>query len=226
MGSKTGMAPAHAGTTSEPVATLPVMSLEDLAPRVVEIEQLAALGCRLAREAMRDPSETLHAQERLQSILREVGQLIPSLELVGAPVDPKDFIAPSLANAPSLPEAEPDDEGEGEPACANEDPDPTGDDDDAEQEVEEWDLDPAKLEAALENDALMSQIPESDREWFKGLARRLIDSHTRATFATRVKEALRELYETMEMCQEANSKRLSVALTFEHLRLEKAKKLD
>jgi hypothetical protein len=207
-----------------------IMSVEELSSRVVEVEQLAALGCRLAREALANPDQTARTQDRLQSILKEVGELIAGLQLVGAPVDPTEFVAPSVANAP---DDEPENEGPEDDEESDEASDEDGegeseveDEGSSEEEVDAWELDPEKLEAAIQNEALMAQIPEADREWFKGLARRVIESHARAMFATRVREALGELYETIEHCQEENSKKLGVALTFEHLRLAKARRLD
>lgn len=205
----------------------PPLSLEELGPRVREVERLAALGCRLARESLADPEQAPRAQERIQSILQEVSELVPGFSVVGAPLDPHEFVAPSMASAatPSLDDAEA--ENQDEPSSAEDETEQPEDGEETEDDSERaWDLDPDKLAQALQNDALMSQIPEVDREWFKGLAHRVIESHARAVLATRVKEALAALHETMEHCREETSKRLSIALTFEQLRIQKAKKLD
>lgn len=214
--------------------TTPI-SLEELAPRVREVERLAALGCRLARDAALHPEQTAHTHARIQSILEEVGTLVPGFG-ADLPVNPAQFIPPSAAaRAAAAPpeeaapqaeeESDEDSEGEVDPSAVDEEDDDEGDEDEeAEEEEPEWELDPEKLAAALSNEALMAQIPEVDREWFKELARRAIDSHARAVFATRVKDALSELHAAVERCHEETSRKLGLALTFEQLRLEQAQK--
>jgi hypothetical protein len=195
-------------TSAEP------LSVEELTPRVREVERLAALGCRLARESLANPTTAAHAQNRIASILREMSELVPGLVQSGAPPAPS--LAPSMTDA--VPVSSDD--------IAQRLADPSAEDEALDAGEPDWELDPVKLAAALENETLMSQIPAGDREWFTGLARRVIDSHARAMLATRVRQALAELHDTMEQCRDETSRRLAVAMTFEQLRAAKERKLD
>jgi hypothetical protein len=192
----------------------PALSVEELGHRVREVERLVALGCRLAREALADPRQSSHLQERLGSILREVGDLVPRSTWDVPLADSRELAALSVQGRVETPDAE------GETTTWQ------GEDETPDDEETEWDLDPAKLAAALENEALMSQIPEADRPWFRSIARRALEAHARSQLATRVKDALEELYETMDECHEEAKKRLATALTFEQLRVEAQKKAD
>jgi 2-oxoglutarate dehydrogenase complex dehydrogenase (E1) component-like enzyme len=85
-------------------------------------------------------------------------------------------------------------------------------------EEEEWELDPNKLAAALENEQLMSKIPEVDREWFTRLARRSIEAQERFELCDRVRRAFDELSQAMKEGLHQTSHQLAVALTFEQLK--------
>jgi hypothetical protein len=198
-------------------AARPGLSVEELGYRVRDVERLAALGCRLAREALADPLQSPHLQERLGSILREVGELVPGSTWEVTLPDSPELVRPPVAGAEGAKETS---EAENDSTQEGEDGDGTDDDE------TEWELDPVKLAAALENDALISQIPEGDRPWFLSIAERAIEAHLRSQLATRVKDALEELYETMDQCHEEAEKRLATALTFEQLRVEAKKKAD
>ncbi len=80
-----------------------------------------------------------------------------------------------------------------------------------------WELDRGKLAAAIENEDLMSKIPEMDREWFRKMARRVIEAHERVELCDRVRKAFDELAGVMREGLDATAKQLAVALTFEQL---------
>ena len=83
---------------------------------------------------------------------------------------------------------------------------------------EGWELDRGKLAAALENEQLMANIPEVDREWFRQMARRSIEAQERVELCERIRAAFDELARAMRAGLDETSRQLSVALTFEQLK--------
>jgi hypothetical protein len=209
--------------------------IEDLRQRVREAEALLGVARGLAKDELHDPASCERARDRIMSILREIDLLIPGLGDPPPPIDPIELVAPSMRNQPAQPgpgddEEERDDEDGDDEEEEDEDEEQeeehledSGGDEDAsveERDEEVWSFDRHKLAAALESDFLMSKIPEMDREWFKRLARRTIEAQERLELCDRVKRAFDELGEAMREGLNEASRQLSVALTFQQLRIK------
>jgi hypothetical protein len=200
--------------------TSPV-SIEDLRRRVREAEGLLGVARGLARDELHDPGSCERARDRIMSILREIDGLLPGLNDPTPSVEPEELVAPSMRNRPpaegasAADEAAPSEVQEQDP----EDEEQEEDAEEAEEEEEvEWELDHRKLATAIENDELMSKIPEVDREWFKRLALRTIEAQERALLCERVRKAFDELAQAMRRGLDEASRQLSVALTLENLK--------
>jgi hypothetical protein len=190
---------------TSPISRQSPVTIEDLRGRVREAESLLGIARGLAREELHDPQTCERARDRIVSILREIDALFPGLHDPPPVLDPSELVAPSMRSVSSsevaLENAESEDRaGEGE------------------HEEDEWDLDYAKLSAALDNQELMGKIPEVDREWFRRMALRSIEAQERASLCDRVRIAFEELAQAMKAGLDETSRQLSVALTFEQLK--------
>lgn len=199
---------------TSPISPSSPVPLEDLRRRVREAEALLGVARGLAREELHDPSSCERARDRIISILREIDTLFPGLSDPPAPIDPRELIAPSMRDRIAEP-AEASTEVEASPVSDDEEPEPEAADE------EGWELDHRKLAAAIDDDQLMSKIPEADREWFKQMARRSIEAQERVELCERVRAAFDELSRTMREGLDQTSRQLSVALTFEQLKAKK-----
>jgi hypothetical protein len=193
---------------TSPISPLSPVSIEDLRGRVREAESLLGIARGLARDELRDPKRCERARDRIVSILREIDALFPGLQDPPPALDPSELIAPSMRRVSSSEVALDNGESDGTDDEAGE-----GDPDE-----DEWDLDHAKLAAALDNQELMGNIPEIDREWFRRIARRSIEAEERASLCDRVRVAFDELAQAMKAGLQETSRQLSVALTFEQLK--------
>jgi hypothetical protein len=208
--------------------------MDDLRRRVREAESLLGVARGLARDDLHDPAKCERARDRIVSILREIDGLFPGLNDPPPSIDPIDMVAPSMrksaeetAPAREQPdeeegegEGEEEGEGEGEEEGGGEEEEQheEGEEGEETEDEEEWDLDHAKLAAAIENEQLMSKIPEVDRDWFKRMARRSIEAQERVELCDRVRRAFDELAQAMRQGLDETSRQLSVALTFEQLK--------
>jgi hypothetical protein len=188
--------------------------LDDLRRRVREAESLLGVARGLAKGELNDPATCERARDRIVSILREIDSLFPGLNDGPPSLDPSELVAPSMRGRPGTPadaggakEEEP--EGEEERSVANTD---------GEREEEEWELDPKKLAAAIENDQLMSKIPEVDRDWFRRMARRTIEAQERFELCDRVRRGFDDLAQEMREGLDETSRQLALALTLEQLK--------
>jgi hypothetical protein len=220
MGTPSG---ALASFMTSPISPLSPVSLEDLRHRVREAESLLGVARGLARDDLHDPAKCERARDRIISILREIDTLFPGLNDPPPSLDPAELVAPSMRkSAEEAKERQGDEEGGGEEAAEEEEvegePGEQEEEEVEEEEEEEWDLDHAKLAAAIENEQLMSKIPEVDRDWFKRMARRTIEAQERVELCDRVRRAFDELAQAMRQGLDETSRQLSVALTFEQLR--------
>jgi hypothetical protein len=217
------------GMTS-PISPLSPVSIEDLRRRVREAESLLGVARGLARDELHNPESCERARDRIVSILREIDGLFPGLNDPPPSMDPKDLVAPSMRDRPQAEEGEEEEEqgeeegqeeaeGEegGEAGAADGEGEEEGEEEEEEEE-EEWELDHRKLAAAIENEQLMSKIPEVDREWFKVMARRSIEAQERVELCERVRKAFDDLSVAMRAGLDETSRQLSVALTFEQLK--------
>jgi len=209
---------------TSPISPLSPVSIEDLRRRVREAESLLGVARGLARDELHNPESCERARDRIVSILREIDGLFPGLNDPPPSLDPKDLIAPSMRDRPPAEPAEAASaEDEDEEDEEQEEPETLGAEDEAEEEEEEeeeeeWELDHKKLAAAIENEQLMSKIPEVDREWFKVMALRSIEAQERVELCERVRKAFDELSTAMREGLDETSRQLSVALTFEQLK--------
>jgi ribonuclease E len=89
------------------------------------------------------------------------------------------------------------------------------DGDDGEDGEEEWDIDYAKLAAAIENPELMARFPEPDRATFKNAALYLIEAHERQELFAHVIRALEEVSALAQENVEETRRKLALALTIE-----------
>jgi hypothetical protein len=218
---------------TSPISPLSPVSLEDLRLRVREAESLLGVARGLAKDELHDPEKCERARDRIISILREIDTLFPGLNDPPPSLDPAELVAPSMRKTR---EAETREEKEGErveeietieegeeshAAEENVEEEEVEEEEVEEEEVEEeeeWDLDHKKLAAAIENEQLMSKIPEVDRDWFKRLARRSIEAQERVELCDRVRRAFDELAQAMREGLDETTRQLSVALTFENLK--------
>jgi len=202
---------------TSPISPRSPVPLEDLKRRVREAEALLGVARGLARGELHDPASCERARDRIVSILREIDTLFPGNE-PPAPIDPLELVAPSMRDRveePALADEEaagPREEGEGDGDAEE------GDGDGESDGEEEWELDHRKLAAAIENEQLMSKIPEADREWFKQMAQRTIEAQERVELCERVRVAFDELSRAMREGLDETSRQMSVALTFEQLK--------
>jgi hypothetical protein len=210
------------GMTS-PISPLSPVPIEDLRRRVREAESLLGVARGLARDELHNPESCERARDRIVSILREIDGLFPGLNDPPPSIDPRELVAPSMRDQPH---AEGEEQGEeeeeevgGEGGSENGTGEEVGGEEDGEAEAEEeWELDHRKLAAAIENEQLMSKIPEVDREWFKVMARRSIEAQERVELCERVRKAFDDLSVAMRAGLDETSRQLSVALTFEQLK--------
>jgi len=225
---------------TSPISPLSPVTMDDLRRRVREAESLLGVARGLARNELHDPDTCERARDRIVSILREIDSLFPGLNDPPPSMDPSELVAPSMrksaeATAPAeeSDEGEPREEAEGDSntggiplgppgeaagLAAEESGDEGDEPRDEDTQEEEWELDHQKLAAAIENEQLMSKIPEVDRAWFKQMARRSIEAQERVELCDRVRVAFDELSKTMREGLDETSRQLSVALTFEQLK--------
>lgn len=185
----------------------PSLTLEDLRGRVREAETLLRVAAQHAREAREDPSKSKHASARIQAICSEVEDLFPGMHEPAAPD------AEVLAAMEQLQGGVGADAGEGAGDDAG--------DEDAGEPTSGWDVDYAKLGAAIENDELMSRFPEPGRSAFKRAARYLVDSHERQELLSRVVRGFEELSALTTKSVEETQRKLAMAMTLDSLATRK-----
>ena len=193
---------------------LPSMSTEEIRRRVREAEALLRVAAQHARDAHADPAQSEHASARIQSICREVEALFPGMHEPASP-DPEVQEALAHLKVEEAPDAadeatEVDEEGAAE---GHEE----GADDEAAEEEQEWDVDYAKLGAAIENEQLMSRFPEPQRSAFKRAAKYLVESHERQVLFSRVIVAFDTLSQLTAQNVEDTRRKLAMAMTLEEL---------
>jgi hypothetical protein len=186
---------------------LPALTLEELREHVREAEALLRVARQHARDAHDDPEKSAHASARIQSICREVEALFPGLHEPSRP-DPalEEAIAALRAETPPVPAA---DEEREEAAVDVEE--------EEEAEEPEWDIDYAKLAAAIENETLMSAFPEPGRSAFKRAAQYLVESHQRQELFGRVIAGFEGVSVLAQQNVEDTRRKLAMALTLEGL---------
>jgi hypothetical protein len=200
---------------------LPSLTLEQLRENVREAEALLRVARQHARDAHDDPEKSEHASARIQSICREVEALFPGLHEPARP-DPalEETIAALRVETQALPGATTDKEQEEDP-----DADDVADGEEAdgeeadgeEDEEQEWDVDYAKLAAAIENETLMSAFPEPGRSAFKRAAQYLVESHERQELFGRVIAGFEAVSVLAQQNVEDMGRKLALALTLEEL---------
>ena len=88
---------------------------------------------------------------------------------------------------------------------------------DEEEEQQEWDIDYAKLAAAIENETLMSAFPEPGRSAFRRAAQYLVESHERQELFGRVIAGFEGVSALAQQNVEDTRRKLAMALTLEEL---------
>lgn len=177
------------------------LSLDELRLRVQEAEKLLRVARQLAADELRDPEQSSRAKDRIASLCQEVNALFPH------PTEPAS--APELAA--DLDAGPP----EADPELDEPPPDSAPGDDVADEDG--WDVDCAKLRAAIQDSELMEQIPEADRAKFREMAEQLLEAHERQELYARVTAGFEELERTTREGAEEASRQLAMALTFEEL---------
>lgn len=165
------------------------LTLDELRQRVEEAEKLLRVARQLAADELRNPEQSSRAKDRIASLCKEVNALFPP-----PPSDPE----LAAETAPGEPEDEPD-------------TDVDEDDDDG------WEVDYAKLRAAIENPALMDRIPEDERTTFRQMAEQLLEAHERQELYARVTAGFEQLERTTREGAEEVGRQLAATLTFEEL---------
>jgi hypothetical protein len=189
-------------TTRVTVRTMP---LGELRSRVEEAEKLLRVAKQLARDELSDPAQSSRVRERIGSIVSEVQGMFPGLGEPDATVEVvlEEADADTDSDTDSDSDADSDSDSDSDP-----DSDPDSDDD------EEWEVDCEKLRAALDNDNLMAQIPESERPRFRAMAERLLEVHERGELYSRILSGFEELAEVTRLGAEAVQRQLAAMLTF------------
>src|SRR5215472_2793969 len=168
---------------------LRTLPLDELRRRAREAEGLLRVACQLARDDLGDPATSERARERISSIAHEVQTLLFGNDEPAPP--PEDTVAPSMRGGRADDhEGHHDDEGD----HGDEGDNDGEDDDDGEDEEDEFDIDYAKLEAALGNEQLMAKVPETDREWFHRVGSYLVEANERRQISERIFAAFEELH--------------------------------
>jgi hypothetical protein len=213
---------------------LPSLPIDELRRRVREAESLLRVAKSHAREGHDNAEAAEYASRRITSLLGEVDGLFPGLHEPQRP-DPNierlvaelavAAEAAGLGNEEAVAEDEredEDEEGEGEgettEAAADEsDEDDDEDGDDEDDDDEEWDVDYAKLAGAIENEQLMSAMPEPARSAFRTIARHLIEANERQQLMQRIADGIGELSALAEKNADEARRKAALALTFEEL---------
>jgi hypothetical protein len=203
---------------------LPSLTLEQLRENVREAEALLRVARQHARDARDDPEKSEHASARIQSICREVEALFPGLHEPARP-DPalEETIAALRVETQALPGASTDEEQDADADDLADGQDADGEGGDAEEadgeedEEQEWDIDYAKLAAAIENETLMSAFPEPGRSAFKRAAQYLVESHERQELFGRVIAGFEAVSVLAQQNVEDMGRKLALALTLEEL---------
>jgi hypothetical protein len=204
---------------------LPSMSLDEIRRRVREAEALLRVAAQHARDAHDDPANNEHANARIQSICREVEGLFPGMNEPSVPDQEVEEALAGLKAAASAAQAEREAAGEAQETAEDEeagDADEEDEEDEADEEDEdagevEWEVDYAKLGAAIENEELMSKFPEPARTAFKRAARYLVESHERQELFARVLTAFETLSQLTAQNVEDTRRKLAMAMTLEEL---------
>jgi len=191
---------------------LPSLTLQELREHVREAEALLRVARQHARDAHDDPEKAAHASARIQSICREVEALFPGLHEPARP-DPglEETIAALRVETQALQGAATVEEEEEE-----KEEEEVGEEE-GEEEEEEWDIDYAKLAAAIENETLMSAFAEPGRSAFKRAAQYLVESHERQVLFGRVIAGFEGVAELAQKNVEETGRKLAMALTLEDL---------
>lgn len=184
--------------------TIHDLSIEELRARVEEAEKLLRVARQLAQDELRDPESSGRAKDRIAALCSEVNALFPGLGEPPADGEEPDVEAGAEADVAAH-DGEPD-------TLVDEDED--GDEDDA----QEWDIDYAKLRAAIQNAELMNKFSEPERSQFKAMAEKLIEAHDRQELYARVTAGFEQLEQTTRDGAEEVRKQLALALTFEELK--------
>jgi hypothetical protein len=211
---------------------LPSLTLAELRARVKEADALLRVARQHARDAHDDPEKAAHASARIQSICQEVDALFPGLNAPPAP-DPEmeGALAALRAATPAPADAageeddvagEEDEEGGEADDEEGEADDEEGEADDEEGEAEEadpddWGIDYVKLASAIENEALMAQLPEPGRSAFKRAALYLVEAHERHELFGVVIAGFEGLSELASKNVEDMRGKLAMALTLDNL---------
>ena len=189
------------------------MPLRELRARVEEAEKLLRVAKQLARDELSDPAQSTRARDRIGSIVSEVQGMFPGL---GEPDEPAAFglEGSGLPNDVGADVGAVADESERERHDEDDEQGEEGEEEDEEEEEEEWEVDCDKLRAALRDDALMAQIPASERPRFRAMAERLLEVEERGELYARILSGFEELAEVTRAGAEAVQRQLAVMLTF------------
>jgi hypothetical protein len=217
---------------------LPSLPIDELRRRVREAESLLRVAKSHARDGHDNAEAAEYASRRITSLLGEVDGLFPGLHEPQRP-DPNierlvaelaaAAEAAGLGNEEVAVEEEPEeDEDEGEDEAGAEATEASADgsddgeveedgEDDDDDGDEEWDVDYAKLAGAIENEQLMSAMPEPARSAFRTIARHLIEANERQQLMQRIADGIGELSALAEKNADEARRKAALALTFEEL---------
>jgi hypothetical protein len=220
---------------------LPSLPIDELRRRVREAESLLRVAKSHARDGHDNAEAAEYASRRITSLLGEVDGLFPGLHEPQRPDPNIERLVAELAaaaeaaglkNEEAAAEDEPgedddhDDDDESLEATADESDEgeleEDGDDDEDENaadddDEQEWDVDYAKLAGAIENEQLMSAMPEPARSAFRTIARHLIEANERQQLMQRIADGIGELSALAEKNADEARRKAALALTFEEL---------
>jgi hypothetical protein len=206
---------------------LPSLTLEEMRKRVREASALLRVAQQHARDAGEDLSKSEHASARIQSICKEVEDLLPGMH---GPQPPDEQLEAAMAGLKQLmpeaaeepvEEADTDVEEETTQAAGDELDTDVDEGDDEELEEDVLEIDYAKLASAIENEALMSRFPEPGRALFRQAARYLIEANERQVLFQGVIADFEKLTALTEQNVSETQKKLAMALTLEELKAKR-----
>ncbi len=214
---------------------LPSLPIDELRRRVREAESLLRVAKSHARDGHDNAEAAEYASRRITSLLGEVDGLFPGLHEPQRPDPNIERLVAELAAAAEAaglgneevaveeePEEDEDEDEEGAEATeasadGSDDGEVEEDGEDDDGDDDEWDVDYAKLAGAIENEQLMSAMPEPARSAFRTIARHLIEANERQQLMQRIADGIGELSALAEKNADEARRKAALALTFEEL---------
>jgi hypothetical protein len=183
-----------------PFSHIPIAELRRL---VREAEALLRVARNYASQEITDVNEASYATQRIESLVKEANALFPRAAETREPTEADLALQEQLAAMVAAVQSQNTE---------------TETESEAETETEsEFDWDYSKLAIAIQNDALMSKLPEESRATFKRAAEYLIEANERKELLERVANAFEEVTVATRASMDEAQRLLAISMTFENL---------